>query len=204
VIDNLDCTGQGRVQVQLLSQPDKQPWARVATFMGGGGSGAFFIPQKNDKVLVAFNSGDVNDAYILGCLWNGIDRPPTLLPTDAVTKRIIRTPQGHEVEFDDAGQSITITNSTSQKITIDPSKVEIATTEGKTTLTLDSAGNVSIRSALSIHLNAPTITIEGDAVTINGQVRTKIGGGLGCDIRAALVISFAFYAAEGSACSGTS
>jgi uncharacterized protein involved in type VI secretion and phage assembly len=192
VIENEDTAGLARVQIHLPFLPELEPWARVATFMAGmtiAGIryGAYFIPQKGDEVLVAFNHGDVNEPYILGCLWNGVDRPPTLVPTDAVTKRIIRTPQGHEVEFDDVGQSVTITSSTKQKITIDPTKVEMTTAEGKTTFTLDTIGNVSIRSTLGIELKAPTITIEGDTVTLKGKVRTKIGDGQSCDISAGLV-----------------
>jgi hypothetical protein len=61
------------------------------------------------------------------------------------------------------------------------------TTEGKTTFTLNTAGNVSIQSTLSIELKAPTITIEGDTVTVKGNVRTKIGDGQICDISARLV-----------------
>ena len=192
VVDNVDRQGLGQVQIHIPALPEVDPWARVATSMAGMSEvgtryGAYFIPQKGDEVLVAFNCGDVNEPYILGCLWNGVDRPPTLVPADAVSKRIIRTPKGHEVEFDDAGQSITITSSTKQKITIDPAKVEMETTEGKTTFTLNTAGKVSIQSALSIELKAPTITIEGDTVTVNGNVRTKIGDGQICDISARLV-----------------
>jgi hypothetical protein len=63
----------------------------------------------------------------------------------------------------------------------------MATAEGKTTFTLDTVGNVSIQSTLSIELKAPTITIEGDTVTVKGKVRTKIGDGRICDINARLV-----------------
>lgn len=192
VVDNVDRQGLGRVQIHIPSLPEVDPWARVATLMAGMSKvgtryGAYFIPQNGDEVLVAFNQGDVTEPYILGCLWNGVDRPPTLVPTDAVSKRIIRTPQGQEVEFDDARQSITITSSTKQKITIDPAKVEMETTEGKTTFTLDTVGNISIQSTLGIELKAPTITIEGNKVTIKGNVLTKIGDGQSCDIRAGLV-----------------
>jgi uncharacterized protein involved in type VI secretion and phage assembly len=191
VIDNVDLNGLGRVQIHLPFLPETDPWARVATLMAGMSAagtryGAYFIPQTGDEVLVAFNHGDVNEPYIIGSLWNGVDRPPTLLPTDAVSKRIIRTPQGHEVEFDDVGQSITMTSSTKQKITLDPTKVELATAEG-TTIALDTKGNVSIQSTHSITLKAPTITIEGETVTVKGNVRTKIGDGQTCDIRALLV-----------------
>lgn len=192
VVDNVDLNGLGRVQIHLPCLPEIDPWARVATLMAGMSTvgtryGAYFIPQTGDEVLVAFNGGDVNEPYIVGSLWNGVDRPPTLTPTDAVNKRIIRTPQGHEVEFDDASQSITITSSTKQKITIDPAKVEMETTEGKTTFTLDTVGNVSIQSTIGIELKAPTITIEGDTVTLKGKIRTKIGDGQSCDISARLV-----------------
>jgi uncharacterized protein involved in type VI secretion and phage assembly len=192
VVDNEDRTGMGRVQIRLPFLAGIDPWARVATLMAGMTAvgtryGAYFIPQKGDEVLVAFHCGDVNEPYILGCLWNGMDRPPTLNPTDAVNKRILRTPIGQEVEFDDVRQSITITNSTNQKITIDPAKVEMETTEGKTTFTLNTAGTVSIQSTLSIELKAPTITIEGDMVTVKGKIRTTIGDGQSCDISAGLV-----------------
>jgi uncharacterized protein involved in type VI secretion and phage assembly len=133
VVDNVDFSGLGRVQIHLPFLPEIDPWARVATLMAGMSAvgtryGAYFIPQPGDEVLVAFNHGDVNEPYIIGSLWNGVDRPPTLVPTDAVNKRILRTPQGHEVEFDDLSQSIIITSSTKQKITIDPTKVELETT----------------------------------------------------------------------------
>jgi uncharacterized protein involved in type VI secretion and phage assembly len=193
VVDDLDLTGLGQVQIHIPSLPAIDPWARVATLMAGKSEtgtryGAYFIPQKGDEVLVAFNCGDVNEPYILGCLWNRVDPPPTLVPADAVRKRIIRTPKGQEVEFDDASQSITITSSTKQKITVGPTKVEMTTAEGKTSFTLDSVGNVSIRSTRSIELKAPTITIDGDTVEVKGRNVTSIDGGRKCDIKAAQVL----------------
>jgi uncharacterized protein involved in type VI secretion and phage assembly len=195
VVDNVDLNGLGRVQIHLPFLPEIDPWARVATLMAGMSEvgtryGAYFIPQPGDEVLVAFNHGDVNEPYIIGSLWNSVDRPPTLVPTDAISKRIIRTPQGHEVEFDDVGQSITMTSSTKQKITLDPAKVEMTTAEGGTTFTLDTGGNVSIQSTHSITLKAPTITIEGSEVTVQGTTLTTIAttGFAGrCDIKATLV-----------------
>ena len=43
--------------------------------------------------------------FLMGCL----DRPPGVLPTDPITKRVLRTPLGHEIAFDEAVQSIAIT-----------------------------------------------------------------------------------------------
>src|SRR5205085_9905386 len=86
VLNNIDCTGEGRVMLQLPFMPGYMPWARMAAAMTGMGSGTWWIPQIGQEVLVAFNHGDVREPYILGGCWNSIDRPPSVAPTDAVTK----------------------------------------------------------------------------------------------------------------------
>src|SRR6516225_12492049 len=92
VINNIDSTGEARVQLMLPWLPGLTPWARVATTMAGMLRGTFFVPQIGDEVLVAFNQGDIREPFVVGTLWNTIDRPPSLSPTDAVTQRKIRTP----------------------------------------------------------------------------------------------------------------
>src|SRR5689334_18751608 len=98
VLNNIDCNGQARIQLQLPWLPGFQPWARLACQMAGSGAGTYFVPQIGEEVLVSFNHGDVREPFVLGSLWNTQDRPPALSPTDAVTKRKIRTPKGHELE----------------------------------------------------------------------------------------------------------
>ncbi len=44
---------------------------------------------------------------------------------------------GHEVEFDDVKQSITIESTTKQQVTIDPTKIELTNTAGTLSITLD-------------------------------------------------------------------
>ena len=63
--------------------PGLMPWARLSNMMAGMGRGSFFVPQIGDEVLVAFNHGDVREPYVIGTLWNTMDRPPALSPTDA-------------------------------------------------------------------------------------------------------------------------
>jgi phage baseplate assembly protein V len=187
VVENVDTTRQGRVRVRLPWLPSIEPWCRVAVLMAGAQRGTFFIPQVGDEVLVAFNHGDIREPYIIGSLWNGQDAPPTQVPTDAVNKRIIRTPAGHEVELDDAGQSITITSATRQKVTIDPDKIELSTTNDTVTMTLGTAGNVSIEATTTLELKAAEIRIEGTMLAVQSDTRTSINGGRACDIQANLV-----------------
>jgi len=44
--------------------------------MAGKDRGIFFLPEVDDEVLVAFENGDINQPYVIGSLWNGVDVPP--------------------------------------------------------------------------------------------------------------------------------
>ena len=175
VTNNLDLIAEGRVQVRIPSMPSIEPWARVPAIGGGSGRGFLWIPQIDDEVLVAFAQNDPTGAYVIGGLWSTRDRPPLTLPTDFLIKRVIKTGLagglGHEVEFDDALQSITITSSTKQKISIDPLTIKIENTAGTLSISLDNATQtVSVQSALKIALKATQISIEGVQVDIKGSI----------------------------------
>src|SRR4051794_11476852 len=79
VRENKDNSGLGRVQVSYpwYSQPRASYWARVALPMSGKERGVYFIPEVGDEVLVAFERGDLRFPYVVGCLWNGVDKSPT-------------------------------------------------------------------------------------------------------------------------------
>lgn len=176
------------MQVKLPWLPGFEPWARVAVPMAGVGRGTFFIPQVGDEVLVVFNQGDVREPYVIGSLWNAIDRPPAALPTDATTKRVIKTPVGHEIELDDAAQTVTITTVTQQRVKIGPGQIELRSLgAGAATATLDGAGRVSIQASASISLKAPQVTIQGGKVDVKSAAATNVNGGAACNIQAVLV-----------------
>jgi uncharacterized protein involved in type VI secretion and phage assembly len=175
VTNNLDALAEGRVQVKIPSIPAMEPWARVPSIGGGSSRGFLWIPQVNDEVLVAFAQNDESAAYVLGGLWSTGDRPPITIPTDALNKRVIKTGVagglGHEVEFDDALQSITITSSTKQKITIDPLKIKLENTAGTLSIAMDNASQtITVQSALKIELKATQISLEGAQVDIKGAM----------------------------------
>ena len=141
VVNNLDSTMQGRVQVRLPWATGLDPWAAVAAPMAGIGHGTYFMPQIGQQVLVGFNNGDIGEPYVIGVLWNVIDRPPILAPTDAVTKRTIRTPLGHEVSFDEATQTLSVTSSTQQQVRLDPTGIELQAGLGAATVQLGTDGS---------------------------------------------------------------
>ena len=118
---------------------------------------------------------DPSAAYVLGGLWSTSDHPPLTAPTDFLIKRVIKTGLagglGHEIELDDALQSITITSSTKQKVTIDPLQIKIETTGGTLSITMDNKSQtLTLQSALKLELKATQISIEGVKVDIKGSM----------------------------------
>lgn len=187
VLSNFDCLAQGKVLVRIPSL-DREVWARVSSTGAGSSRGVMYIPQPDDEVLVALNYGDPNDSFIVGGTWNNQDRTPAPSPTDLLTKRVIKTGMadgvGHEVEFDDALQSITITSSTKQKITIDPIKIELSNLAGTVKITLDNTTQtVTIEAAKSIELKAlANIKLQAATIDIEGTVSTNVKSVGPCNI----------------------
>jgi uncharacterized protein involved in type VI secretion and phage assembly len=186
VVNNVDETGRGRVQVRIAWHGDVQLWARVAVLVAGDSRGTFFIPQVGDEVLVAFESGDLNSPYVIGSLWNGLDSPPTTDPQDAVNKQMIRTRTGHQIAIDDSVGEITITSAGGQKIVVDAEKVEM-TAGSNARITLDTTGQITLKSSQGITLDAPTVSIQGTTLDLKGKSSASLNGGSRCSIQAGLV-----------------
>ena len=104
-----------------------------------------------------------------------MNRPPLSLPTDFLIKKVIKTgltaSLGHEIEFDDAKQSITITTSTKQKVTLDPTKIEMTNLAGTVSITLDNKTQaVKITAVNKIEMQ--TATFEVTAAKIDMTAAT--------------------------------
>jgi|tagenome__1003787_1003787.scaffolds.fasta_scaffold20894853_2 uncharacterized protein involved in type VI secretion and phage assembly len=191
VTNNLDVPMEGKVKVRIPAM-DREVWARLTAPGAGSGTGLFYVPRVDDEVLVAFAGGDPNGAFLLGGLWNLRDRIPVSDPATALTSRILRsgvtTGTGHLIELDDLLQSVTITTSTDQKITMDPTKIELTNLAGSVKVTLDNATqSISITAAASIKLEAPQVSIKGATVEINGVATTDVKSGGVCSVTAPLV-----------------
>ena len=93
--------GQVLVVYPWLTGNNTGYWAPVATMMGGNSRGSWFMPEKEDDVLVAFDHGDFDHPYVVGFLWNGKNKPPALDPAaDAdPQRRILRSVNGHMIEI---------------------------------------------------------------------------------------------------------
>ena len=119
---------QGRVELQFpwLSDSLRSYWAPVAAPLAGKQRGVFFMPEIDDEVLVAFEHGSFDHPYIVGYLWNGVDMPPE----SDLKNRVIKTPGGHTLRFEDGNEKkIVLKSSSGQTITLDDTENSI-TLEG--------------------------------------------------------------------------
>ncbi len=152
----------GRVQVYFpwLSETNQSYWARIATLMAGSERGSWFMPEVDDEVLVAFEHGNSQHPYIVGCLWNGQSKPPNQ-GIDRQVRRL-QTVSGHILEFDDrpGQEKITIKTRTGNEISITetPSGINISTQTGRLTVNCLQA---EITAATMLTVNAPIAQFSG-------------------------------------------
>jgi uncharacterized protein involved in type VI secretion and phage assembly len=161
----------GRIQVGYPHLAGTQSgWARLVSLMAGADRGAFFRPEVDDEVLVAFEHGDPRRPYILGSLWSEVDKPP---PDDGKPKennwRFIRSRSGHLLKFDDSDGKERIElvdRDGKRRLVIDcaGSKIEISADAGEILLHA-SEGNVAVE--------APKAKVSVDANEIAATARTK-------------------------------
>jgi uncharacterized protein involved in type VI secretion and phage assembly len=184
VVDNVDLTGEGRVQVSLPWLPGFEPWARVCIVGGGSDRGLYYQPQPGDEVLVAMAHGDVTEPYVLGCLWNSQDKPPVDIPTDASSKVLLKTPGGHVVELDDLVQSVTITTIGGQKAVLDQQKIELEA--GGAKATFETSGRIEI-TGTDLTLKGTSMKLEATSIDVKAGGSMTLNGGGSCTVQAGLV-----------------
>lgn len=188
VTDIKDPDGQGRVRVKLPWSPDPggsgyEAWARLATMMAGNNRGAWFIPDVNDEVLVAFEGGNPRRPYVVGALWNGQDSPPEQM--DGAGNNYLKTilsRQGVRITLDDTDGAVKLRLETpmGQKITLSDADMSIVAEDSNgNSIKLETQG-ITITAAEQVKVNAATAEIDAGMVTVNASM-SKFSGAVQCD-----------------------
>ena len=174
VTNNQDPDKLGRVKVRFpwLSDEDESQWARIAAPMAGNDRGAYFLPEVDDEVLVAFEHGDIRFPYVVGALWNGKDAPPASNSDGKNNVRVIKSRSGHVVKLNDEDGKETI---------------EIVDKSEKNSIVVDTAKNtITITSDKDIVLKASngTITLDAKKLEMKSSDASKVESGAGLDVKA--------------------
>jgi phage protein D len=199
-----DPLGLARVKVALpwLSPDYETTWAPVAQLTAGKNTGAMFLPEPGDQVLVSFEFGDLRRPYVLGSLVNkrtgagGMLQPGGTEPGKAaikagrpatVARRGFVTPGGNRLVFHDEGppgggkptasQVLLATADDKVAVTLDAvtGELKIVCAPGSPPgrLTIQCDGNVEIKAGSS-----GTMTLDGgQMLTLKGKTVQVEGTG---------------------------
>ncbi len=200
VADNKDPEKRGRLKLIVPSVfgETQTNWAEPCLPFGGlPDQGFFMIPEIDSQVFVEFEEGDVGNPLWTGCFWQQSGDIPSEADKEEPTTRIIKTPKGHILQFDDGDDeeqvvikhflestvvfdnngSILLSDANENRISLDADsgKIEI-TDENQNSLIMDSNGiKIEDNNGNLIELAAAGITINGQNITIDGT-QIELGG----------------------------
>ncbi|MFD7873872.1 VgrG-related protein [Streptomyces sp. NPDC059766] len=196
VSDTKDPDKLSRVKVKFpwLSEEYVSDWARCAQTSGGGGKNgkgtSAFVPEVGDEVLVGFEQGRLDRPYVMGCLFNGQDKPATASgelidgTSGAVNRRTFSSRSGNQLELLDNASG--------------PQGVRMVTGDGKLTIDLDRKGTkIIVHSDGTVEIDAKdkvtvkagngalmdagngTLELTGKSVKVTAQTGVQVDGGTG-------------------------
>jgi len=186
--------GPGRVKVKIpLIGMKESNWARIVSFMAGKERGAFFLPEVEDEVLVAFENGDVNKPFVIGALWNGKDAPPETNSDGKNNIRVIKSRSGHMIQLCDKKdeEKILIKSSKGHIFEMDDKKgsetFNMVDKSGKNKMVISTKDNkVTITSEKDIEFSAPKgkLSMSAKNIEIKSSADTKMEASAGMNIKA--------------------
>ena len=193
----------GRVCVTIPTRyvnANELKWARVAMPSSGSKWGHYFLPEVGDQVLLAFEGGNIEKPYVIGCIPKTADKfLKDSVDKDNQFKRIV-TRHGTSIIFEDnstdenglkdkltletAGQKLQILmDNENEKIRIgDKAKedfIEMYTKEGSGTLTVQIKSKIDIKvgDKITVTLNGESgaVSVKADSIQLEGAngVTTK-------------------------------
>ncbi len=191
VTNNQDPDGMHRVKVRFpwLSRDDESGWARVVAAMAGAARGAYFLPEPDDEVLVAFEHGSLEHPYVIGALWNGKDKPPENNSDGKNDHRSITSRSGHVLRLcdsdgderieiiDKTGNNRIVIHSADNSIAIEAQgDIAIKSATGK--MTISAQGDIAIKSETG------KVTVDAIGVAVTSELDVKIQAQTTMDISA--------------------
>ncbi|WP_428936478.1 VgrG-related protein [Streptomyces sp. ACT015] len=180
-------SGAVRLTFPWLDDTYVTDWVRSVQW-GGRGGGGVVSPEVNDEVLVGFEQGLLDSPFVLGGLYNGVDKPsphdiPLIDPTTGrVNRRSVVSRSGHRMELLDArapGRSGVRLMSADERLEVfldsrrDRIELTVYARKGGgqplTSVLLDKKG-------ITLDAGRGDVSVSGRNVDIQGRVGVKIGG----------------------------
>ncbi|MHC4180871.1 MAG: phage baseplate assembly protein V [Planctomycetota bacterium] len=175
VADNEDPEQRGRLKLRLPSilGSEVSGWALPCLPFGGlANQGFFLVPDVDAQVWVEFEEGNPDQPIWTGTFWQQSGDPPEEAAKTPPTTRVLRTPSGHVLQFDDAEgeEQIRLHHPTEAELLVDPEGTVSLTDKAGSKLTLDAAGNKAILE----DSNGNTLTMDSGGTVIEDANGNKI------------------------------
>jgi type VI secretion system secreted protein VgrG len=168
------CDEDARIQVKFFwdsrTKGDEKSscWIRVAQAWAGNKYGALVIPRVGMEVLVSFVDGDPDRPLVVGCLYNGINKPPANYPKDKNTISTFYTQSSkgegfNELRFNDKAKEEEIfIHAQKDLVAVIENGEQVTLNEGSKIVTLESKKD-AVENVLIIKKGTNKTTIqEGD------------------------------------------
>lgn len=188
-----DKPGPGLVKVKIpLLGMQESNWARIVSFMAGKERGAFFLPEVGDEVLVAFENGDVNRPFIMGALWNGKDAPPDTNSDGKNNTRIIKSRNGHILQFSDKQneEKITLKSCKGHILELDDKNgeenIKVIDKSGNNKIVISTKDNkITVNSDKDIEFSAKgKFSVSAKEIEMKSSAATKFEASSSMDVKA--------------------
>lgn len=200
VADNADPETLGRLKLRVPSVLGQEStgWALPCLPFGGlDGHGLFVIPEVGAQVWVEFEEGNLDQPIWTGTFWRSSDPPPGEAQVSPPTTRMLKTPSGHRLQFDDADgeETVTLAHTNGSALAMAPNGNVTLINEEGSTLTLDSEGGkvvledargnrmtmdatgtlVEDANGNKVEMAPQGVTVKGAQVVVEGQ-SVAVGG----------------------------
>ena len=179
--------------IENSKSEEETDWCYVMAPLGGRECGQFFFPNVNDLVVLAYLGGDPHRPMVIGSWWNTEVKPPYVIDQGKVYNYTVKTPGGTELLFyDEPGkQKVTLTLPSGTVLKIDDenkavalqdksgdnaltmdlnggavelkAKTKLVLSAGKTTITLESSGNITQKAGAKVAIEGANIEEKGSA-----------------------------------------
>lgn len=190
--DEINTDEHGRIQVRFPwdhrkdATNDTTIWVRVVQPWSGNSWGWQFIPRVGMEVAVAFVDGDPDRPIVMGCLYNGDNKPTFPLPAEK-TKSGLRTrsttsggtstfsefsiddDKGKELVFLHAEKDLTIEVEHDETITIDNCRVKKVKKDETVEITEKQSIKVGQGRTTEITSGDDTLTVKTGNLTIEAS-----------------------------------
>ncbi|MET3431241.1 Rhs element Vgr protein [Herbaspirillum seropedicae] len=191
VVKKLDADPEGQYKIQIaipvLQASTEGVWARLASFYGSSGVGAFFIPEIGDEVIVGYFNNDPSHPVVLGSLYSSQHKMPYELTAENYTKALwtkgllkvvfddekkvitIVTPANNTIVLSDDAKSICLTDQNSNKIEMNTSGILL---DSPKDIVLNAKGKVTITAVQNIE-STTQATLQNQALNIKNNANAS-------------------------------